>query len=327
MNFKKFISSLYVNIFKFFPTAFNRVLSKFFKKLHNLNLESSYGSDFLAEMDIEDVKFKLWLMKDDIQAQSVYQPLHKKKISYETIMIKAMVSVIKKLEIKSFLDLGSFMGYYTCFVAKYFHEKIKIYAIESNPEYSNYIKKSLIENNFKNAEVINEILSDSEEDLFVHKEGVYKSKIEDKNTQSHKSITLDRICLNQKINPELIKIDVHGAEGKVLLGSKNILQNFVKVILLELHTSKYIDKFSDGSNRKKIIEYLISLDFKCYLVSSFRDFEKSLELQREFNINKKFKYMEINIENYNQIFFDRDQRDQFIFVCRNNIDIKSFDCF
>ena len=327
MNFNKFLSSLYINIFKFFPTSINRALAKFFKKLHNLNIESSYGTDFLAEMSIEDAKFKLWLMKDDAQAQSVYQPLHKNKISYETIMIKTMISVIKQLDVKNFLDLGSFMGYYACFASKYFNEKLKVYAIESNSKYSNYIKKSLIENNFRNVEVINEILSDSEEDLFVHKEGVYKSKIKDKSIQSQKSITLDKICLNQKINPELIKIDVHGAEGKVLLGSKNILQNFVKVILLELHTSKYIDKFSDGSSRKKIIEYLISLGFKCYLVSSFRNFEKSLELQKEFNVSKKFQYMEINLENYNQVFFDRDERDQFIFVCRNNIDIKNFDCF
>ena len=36
------------------------------------------SSDFLSEMNIENSKFKLWLMKNDGQAQSVYQPLHKK---------------------------------------------------------------------------------------------------------------------------------------------------------------------------------------------------------------------------------------------------------
>tara|TARA_B100000795_G_scaffold217399_1_gene171383 strand:- start:3854 stop:4837 length:984 start_codon:yes stop_codon:yes gene_type:complete len=327
MNLNKFLSSIYINIFKILPASINRAFSKFFKKLHDMNLQSSYASDFLAEMNIEDVKFKLWLMKNDVQAQSVYQPLHKKKISYETIMIKAMVSVIKKLDIKNFLDLGSFMGYYACFASKYFDKELNVYAIESNPKYSDYIKKSLIENDFKNIKIINEILSNSEEDLFVHKEGVYNTNITNKEIQVKKSITLDKICTEQKINPELIKIDVHGAEGKVLLGSKNILQNLVKVILLELHTTKYIEKFSDGSSRKEIIEYLISLNFKCYLISSFRDFEKSIDLQNKFNLNKKFQYIEINKQNFDQIFFDRDQNDQFIFACKNNIDIKSFDCF
>ena len=327
MNLNKFFSSIYINFFKIFPARLNKLFSKFFKKLHDLNLQSSYASDFLAEMDIEGVKFKLWLMKNDVQAQSVYQPLHKKKISYETIMIKTMVSVVKKLNVKNFLDLGSFMGYYVCFASKYFDKDLNIYAIESNLEYSNYIKKSLNENSFENVKVVNEILSNTEENLFVHKEGVYKTKITNKDTQVKKSVTLDKICLDKKINPELIKIDVHGAEGKVLLGSKHILQNFVKIILLELHTTKYIEKFSDGSNRKKIIENLLSLDFKCYLISSFRDFEKSIDLQNQFNLNKKFQYIEINMSNYNDLFFDREQNDQFIFVCKNNIDIKNFDCF
>ena len=222
-------------------------------------------------------------------------------------MIKTMIAVIKRLEIKNFLDLGSFMGYYACFASKYFNKDLKVYAIESNKQYSNYIKKSLKENKLENVEVVNEILSDKEENLFVYKEGVYKSKKADNNSAGIKSITLDKVCLEKKIIPELIKIDVHGAEGKVLMGSEYILKNLVKVILLELHTNKYINQFSEGLNRKKIIEYLISLNFKCYLVSSFRDFEKVKELKNKFNLNKKFEYIEINMINFNQLFFDRDQ--------------------
>ena len=79
LNFNKCLSTIYISIFKIFPVGFNRGLSKFFKKLHDLNLKSSYGSDFISELDIENTKFKLWLMKNDNQAQSVYQPLHKKK--------------------------------------------------------------------------------------------------------------------------------------------------------------------------------------------------------------------------------------------------------
>ena len=72
------------------------------------------------------------------------------------------------------------MGYYSCFVSKHFNEKIKVYAIESNKEYCNYINKSLNENNFRNVLLINEILSNTEEELFVHKEGVYGSNIYNK---------------------------------------------------------------------------------------------------------------------------------------------------
>jgi len=327
MNINKLLSSFYTGIFKFFPPFINLYLSKIFKKLHDLNLKSSYSSDFLSEMNIENSKFKLWLMKNDNQAQSVYQPLHKKKITYEAVMIKTLISVEKKLKPSNFFDIGSFMGYYSCFVSKYFDEKIKVFAIESNKEYCNYINKSLKENNFKNTVVINEILSNIQEDLFVYKEGVYKSNIFNKDQKSNKSNTLDSICLEKKIKPEIMKIDVHGAEGKVLYGSKKILNEFVKVILLELHTDEYINKFSEGLNRKKIIEYLILSNFKCYLISSFRGFEESKDLQEKYDKKGKFDYIKIDLENFDQIFFDRDQADQFVFVCKNDLDIKSFDCF
>ena len=327
MKIKKILSLTYIRIFKFFPPFFNKALAKVFKKLHDLSLECSYGKDFLAEMNVENSKFKLWLMKNDIQAQSVYQALHKRKIAYETVMIRTLISVEKKLKIKNFSDIGSFMGYYACFVLKHFNERIKVYAIESNEKYSNYINKSLKANNFKNVEVINEILSDTEEDLFVHNEAVYKFQSIDKKLSSKRSKTLDKVFISKEIKPELIKIDVHGAEGKVLSGAKKILKDYTKVILLELHTNKYLHKFSDGLNRKKIIELLYSLNFKCYLVSSFRDFEESRDLQEEYDLKKKFDYLEVNLINFNEIFFDRNQEDQFIFACKKNIEINEFDCF
>ncbi len=323
MNLNKFFSFIYVKLFKFLPTLLNVKLAKFFKKLYDLNTQSSYGKDFLAHLEIENSKFKLWLMKDDYQAQSVYLPLHKKKIIYETAMIKALISAINKLNLKTFLDLGSFMGYYACFISKHFNENINVFAIESNSDYVKYINKSISENNFKNISVLNKILSDKSEELFIYKEGVYKSKKNLKNYTLDKSITLDEICEDQKINPEIIKIDVHGAEHKVLLGSATILNKKVKIILLELHTNQYIEKFSDGSNRKNVIEFLISNSFNCFLVSEFRTLDKK---KNKF-INEKLNIIEITKNNYDEIFFDRDYLDQFIFACKKDIDIKSFDCF
>lgn len=328
MSLNKFLSNFYIKCFGILPVNFNLLLSKIFKKLHDLSLRSSYSKNFTAEINIENAKFKILLKKNDLQAQSVYLPLHKKKISYETIMIKTLVSVIQKLNINTFLDLGAFMGYYACFVSKFFDNKLDVYAIESNPEYTNYINETLKINNFTNVSVINEALSDNNEDLYIHKEGVYLNNVnKDVNFKKIKTSTLDQICLKNKIIPELLKIDVHGAEGKVIMGSQKILKEHAKVILLELHSTKYLKKFSGDFTRKKVIEILMSLEFKCYLISSFRQFEKSKELQQEFHENKKFNYLEIDENNIDNIFFDREQNDQFIFACKNNIDIKNFDCF
>ncbi len=313
----KFFSFIYINSFKFFPVKINKFLGKFFKKLHDMHIKASYSKDFRAHLDIEGNKFKLLLMKNDNQAQSVYQKLHFNHDSYETIMVKTLIKSINFLNTKNFLDLGSFMGFYACLVASKFNDQQNIYAIESNPKYVNYINQSVKLNNFTNINVINKILSDREEYLYVDNERVLSSLDENQNLEKLKAITLDKLCEDKKIDPEIIKIDVHGAEGKVLTGCSQILEKHAKVILLELHTSEYLKKYSNGFNRKKIISLLIEKNFHCFLVSSFRDYDKK----------NKYELIQINNENFDFIFFDRDKSDQFIICIKNNIDRKILNLF
>ena len=210
------------------------------------------------------------------------------------------------------------MGFYACLIASRFNDQQNIYAIESNPKYVNYINQSVKLNNFTKISVINKILSDREEDLYVDNEKVLSSPGDHQNLEKLKAITLDKLCEDKKIDPEIIKIDVHGAEGKVLTGCSQILEKPTKVILLELHTSEYLKKYSNGFNKKKIISLLIEKNFHCFLVSSFRDYDKK---------NNKYKIIQINNENFDLIFFDRDKSDQFIFCIKNNIDQKILNLF
>ena len=316
--FNKFLSFIYINIFKFFPVKINLFFAKFFKKLHDLHTQSSYSKDFKANLEVEGNKFKLLLKKNDSQAQGVYQKLHFNNDGYETIMVKTLIKTIEILKTKNFLDLGSFMGFYSCLIASKFRDDQNIYAIESNPKYVSYINKSIKLNNFLNINVINKILSDREEELYVQNEKVLSSSKNNKNLEKLKAITLDKLCKEKKIYPEVIKIDVHGAEGKVLSGSSQILEKYAKVIFLELHSSEYLKKYSNGLTRKKIITSLIEKNFDCFLVSSFRDYSKK---------ERNYEFMQIKNENFDFVFFDRDNLDQFILCVKNNIDKKFLELF
>ena len=313
----KFLTYVYTNSFKLIPLKFNIFFSKFFKKLHDMHITASYSKDFEVNLNIEENNFKLLLMKNDNQAQGIYQKLHFKKENYETIMVKTLFKSIEFLSLKNFLDVGSFMGFYACLVASKFKKNMNIYAIESNPDYSNYIKKSIQLNNFNNIKIINKILSDKKENLFIKNETVVTSTNPGENLESLEAITLDELCNNENINPEIIKIDVHGAEGKVVLGSKNILKN-TKIILLELHTSNFLKKFSNGINKREILSNLIELNFDCYLVSSFRNYDYN---------NHTYEFKKIDMHNFEFLFFDRDQSDQFIFCKKNNIHSKLIELF
>ena len=313
----KFLTYIYINLFKIIPVKLNLLISKFFKKLYDMHITASYSKDFEANLNIEGNIFKLLLMKNDNQAQGVYQKLHFKKENYETIMVKTLLKSIEFLNLKNFLDIGSFMGFYACLVASSFKNNVNIYAIESNPDYSNYIKKSIQINNFNNIKTINKILSDKKENLFIKNETVVPDLKPGENLVNLEAITLDELCKNENINPEIIKIDVHGAEGKVVLGSKNILKN-TKIILLELHTSDFLKKFSNGLNKKEILSQLVDLNFDCYLVSSFRNYDYK---------NQKYKFKKIDMQNFELLFFDRDQSDQFIFCKKNNINSELIELF
>lgn len=54
-------------------------------------------------------------------------------------------------------------------------------------------------------------------------------------TTYKKQITLDSFFENSTLKPELIKIDVEGAEVKVLQGARNTLKKFKPVIFLSVH--------------------------------------------------------------------------------------------
>jgi hypothetical protein len=47
-------------------------------------------------------------------------------------------------------------------------------------------------------------------------------------------IPFDNFCENENIKPDIVKIDVHGAEGKVMAGMQNVLKS-VKHIFCETH--------------------------------------------------------------------------------------------
>ena len=98
----KFLTYIYINLFKIIPVKLNLLISKFFKKLYDMHITASYSKDFEANLNIEGNIFKLLLMKNDNQAQGVYQKLHFKKENYETIMVKTLLKSIEFLNLKIF---------------------------------------------------------------------------------------------------------------------------------------------------------------------------------------------------------------------------------
>jgi FkbM family methyltransferase len=323
---KKFILNILINLLSYLPNFLLDYLQKIFRFLSYIIICSKKKNEFKAEILIEDIKVILYLKKNDDQAQDVYRPLHKENVIYELPLLSILVEIFNKKKFSNFLDLGSFMGYYPCVIGKYFeNKKLNIFAVESNPEYFKYIQKNINRNNLKNIKVFNEILSDRIEDLYVDKEKVYSNN-DNLNLIKKPSITLDQLCKNNNIIPEVVKIDVHGFEGRVLNGFETNACSNVKIILLELHSDIFLNKFSN-SNKKQIINFLRKNNFNCYIVP----FGEQLKL---YPVAKNFKlsifknlYKKIDDENFSNIFFDKMNTDNLIVAMKNDVQIKDYDCF
>lgn len=322
---KKKITISLITIFGFIPDLFLKLFEKITKYFSYIFYESRKNKNLKSHLILEDKKIKLHLKKNDNQAHDVYRSLDSNNKIYELPLLSILINIINKKKYDIFLDLGSFMGYYPCVISKFFkNTPIKIHAIESNPEYCKIINKNLLENQVSNVIVHNEILSNKVENLFIYKECVYKEKTK-KNMIQKTSITLDEFCIKNKISPKIIKIDVHGFEGKIFEGFKKI-QECAEIILLELHPESFLKKFSNSS-KSKIIKYLIDLNFNCFLIPfdnhlKIYTTEKNIKLEDYKNTFRK-----ISEDNFDDLFFDKMETDNLILITKNNINLSDLKCF
>ena len=304
-------------------------------------------SDLQSNMSVFDTDFKLQLLNNRNQ---IKEYLIKKNKIYEETMIYCLKTILESKIFEKekivFFDLGAYAGYYSTFVSKKLDDKATVCAIESNQKYYESILDTIRLNNLHKLKAFKAVLSDVEEELIVHKEMAVEKKYlienmraenasyhevreanEILNSGKHlKSITLDNLCHTNNIYPNLVKIDVHGAEGKILMGAKKILNSSIKIILLELHPQHELNKYSKGITKDLIISLLHENKFNTYLIAPFRYNEKNVEY-KFYKKNKKLLFVELTKENYQEVLFDRNNVDIFILCTKQGINIKNLECF
>lgn len=181
--------------------------------------------------------------------------------------------ILKKLSLinlgDTVVDVGACHGTYTSFFLDRLGATGKVYCIELMPQ--TYSRLEMRFGHFKNVEFINAAVSDT-----TGRETIYMSDASEMNNilgkHGHKvgevvSITLDELLFNEK-EISLIKIDVEGAELKVLHGMKDVIKR-TKAILLEVH---YDDIWPEI--RKILIE---DNGFSCYNI----EMDKTISMDSE----------------------------------------------
>jgi FkbM family methyltransferase len=151
-------------------------------------------------------------------------------------------------------DIGANVGIYSLLFAKF--SKL-VYAFEPFPRNLKFLHKTINLNKVDNVKVIPYAVTNEEGiSWFQEGENVAEGKLGSNGALRVKTISLDNFIKNRGIEPNLLKIDVEGAELSVLEGAKNYMIQNKPVLLIETHgdtLKKKCFKFLDEIGYKKVI--------------------------------------------------------------------------
>jgi FkbM family methyltransferase len=142
---------------------------------------------------------------------------------WEPDTTKLVEKLLKKDDVV--LDIGANIGYYTLIFARLAKE---VFAVEPDPYTFKLLKKNVASNNYKNVELFQAAVTNYTGNckLYLSNKNRSNNRIYDANENS-RVLTVPTIKLDDyfKGKIDFIKIDVEGAEGMVMSGALNILQN------------------------------------------------------------------------------------------------------
>lgn len=215
--------------------------------------------------------------------------------SFELSDINYFISNMKDNDIV--YDIGANVGAYCVSIGNKF-PSIKIYAFEPIPLNASMIRTSLCFNRIRNVEVIQSCVSDvsGTVSFSLAEDSAYSSMIDTKRKNEIEKISVratslnDFIKKNKTLKPTIIKIDVEGAEMKVLKGGSNLfscLRSRPRLILMELYDQNL--KMFEGSI-SEIVYMMKDWKYKPYIIVN----------------GMKISFDHSHYNNYYNVFFEND---------------------
>jgi FkbM family methyltransferase len=157
---------------------------------------------------------------------------------YELHIQRVLIARLREGDIV--YDVGGHTGYLTLLMAKLVGRSGHIYTFEPYPSNVEKIQHNLSINGVSNYTVVSEAVSNSNgvAPLFVSSDAATPSLVEQRGEGylPVPTVTLDSFMLNHR-DPQLIKVDVEGAEGLILQGARGLLAGLdAPLWIIEVHS-------------------------------------------------------------------------------------------
>ena len=201
---------------------------------------------------------------------------------YENELTEMIIDISSNYPV--FFDVGANYGWISLAVAKN-TDSVEVYSFEPDKEIAKEFNFNLNNNTeLKNkVNLINKAVHDSDNNVnfapskMESNPGIGRITDSENNGYSMEGTSLDSFCEKNNVYPDIIKIDVEGAELKVLKGMQKLLADKrTAVLFIEIHGFYYGDNASEFN--KEIISELLSYNYHIYVL----DGKKQLTFNNDF---------------------------------------------
>jgi len=179
------------------------------------------------------------------------------------------------------IDIGAHIGYYTVLFAKLVGPEGRVFAFEASPTNFEILKKNVDVNGYQNVTLNNKAVSDkdgkltlyitgrtsTENFLFKPENFIGSSKIKD--TIEIDSITLDEYFRDFKGQISFLKMDISGAEPRVIKGMGSILSKNDSLKIQQEWWPNAIR--THGNEPDSHLKLLTQMDYKIYEIDGAKN--------------------------------------------------------
>jgi FkbM family methyltransferase len=186
---------------------------------------------------------------------------------------------------KQFIDVGANLGWFTCIAARYMPQG-KVFAFEMDGSNFALLEKNVALNGCNNAQVNHQAVAEASGTRYYDRPTARPSPMyqlragipdnADKSLVAVQTVSLDDFCDRTGVRPDVVKIDVEGAEMSVLRGMTRILAETKPVLFLELHPY-HLPKF--GTSTNEVLTFLVGRGYSVVEIANMRDYASRTELK------------------------------------------------
>ncbi|MEO8972718.1 MAG: FkbM family methyltransferase [Ktedonobacteraceae bacterium] len=219
--------------------------------------------DRKIRLSIEDPYSKNWIVERFAGGK-----IHERPV---TLMI---LDALK--DAKCFVDCGANLGWYTCLAGEFIPDGL-VYGFEMDDLNFNLLRKNVAVNNFSHVMLYHVALSDApglvsyrRNEMGPNPGNSLSSSLTNRGVSdviTVDAISLDTFFADKAVTPDLVKIDVEGAETKVLRGMADLLQNPRIKLFVEIHPRALKEL---QSSVDEVLSILMENGFDVFIIEQMR---------------------------------------------------------